>query len=212
MERDFSVPNSSISTKGINPNIILKTFGLGFFKPKFYSPGAEPQTLKDRDFLIPTEPPGGTPVGTSYLGTPIFTNLVFKSGSYTLANRTVAYKGLEINTVLVDIQMAKNVVKTAVQGRNGTVKEYISDGDYEINIRGALVSPVPTLYPTDEVAALRDLCQVPDKLEVISSFLQLFSIHYLVIESFSFPQREGFYNTQLFELKCVSDLPIDLNA
>ena len=40
----------------------------------------------------------------------------------------------------------------------------------------------------------------------------IFSIDTIVVESFNFPQQEGFQNTQLFEFSAVSDNPIELTV
>ena len=106
--------------------------------------------------------------------------------------------------------MSKNIIKTAIQGRNGTVKEYISDGDYDITLRGMLTSQNASQYPLEEFNRLLKLCELNEALTIVSDYIQLFGIYDIVIDSSSFPQREGFQNTQLFELKCVSDKPIEL--
>ena len=137
----------------------------------------------------------------SYLGTLVFGAIVLKYESLGLE--------VELQTVLSEVSMTKNVVKTAMQGVDGTTKEYIADGDYEVTIRGAVVLDEND-YPEDDVKALHQLCLVKDALVVESDFLQLFDIYNLVIESYTFPQQEGFRNMQPFELQCVSDKPIEL--
>lgn len=136
----------------------------------------------------------------SYLGTPVFSDLILKADDQST--------GLQIDTVLFDVSMSKNIVKTSIPGRNGTVKEYVNDGDYSISIRGILVSSVE--YPIDEVNELTVLLKEKKALIAISPFLQLFGIYEIVVESYRIPQIEGFQNMQPFELECVSDVPIEL--
>ena len=138
----------------------------------------------------------------SYLGTPVFADLLLQENEQDT--------GLLIDTVLFDVSQTRNIVTTPVQGRDGTVKEYISDGDYVVNIRGLLVQPNSMAYPADQVRELLRLCQVKDAIVAASPFLQLFKIYNLVITDYRLPQREGFQNTQLFELNCISDVPIEL--
>lgn len=138
---------------------------------------------------------------TSYLGTPVFGEIILKHEQSNLE--------IELQTVLADVTMTKNIVKTAMQGVDGTIKEYISDGDYEITIRGMVVSQ-GNEYPQDDATTLHQLCLVKDALVVENEFLQLFDIYNIVIEAYNFPQQEGFRNTQLFELQCISDKPIEI--
>lgn len=196
---DFIIPTGpDFPTLPNKYNIILSTFGLANIKPKLFNlPNEEEQ---DEAFAI------------SYLGTPVYSNLIINKGSYTDDNgKVISYNGLDVDTVLFDVFMDKNIIKTVLQGRNGSVKEYISDGDFEVIIRGALVSKEANKYPAQEFDTLKTICKLPVAIEVYSGFLQFMSIHNLVIHSYNFPQREGFNNMQVFELRCMSDEPIELS-
>jgi CheY-like chemotaxis protein len=138
----------------------------------------------------------------SYLGTPVFTDLWLKEND--------SDAGLRIDTVLMDISQQRNIVTTAIQGRNGTVKEYISDGDYQITVRGILVEPSAYDYPAEQVRELLRLCRVQAAVQAVSPFLQLFQIYDVVITDYQLPQLEGYQNMQPFELTCISDTPIEL--
>lgn len=138
----------------------------------------------------------------SVLGTPVFTDLWLKEND--------SDAGLRIDTVLMDINQQRNIVTTAIQGRNGTVKEYISDGDYQITVRGILVEAGPYDYPAEQVRELLRLCRVQAAVQAVSPFLQLFQIYDVVITDYRLPQLEGYQNLQPFELTCISDTPIEL--
>lgn len=138
----------------------------------------------------------------SVLGTPVFTDLWLKEND--------SDAGLRIDTVLMDISQQRNIVTTAIQGRNGTVKEYISDGDYQITVRGILVEAGPYDYPAEQVRELLRLCRVQAAVQAVSPFLQLFQIYDVVITDYRLPQLEGYQNLQPFELTCISDTPIEL--
>lgn len=137
----------------------------------------------------------------SYLGTPVFADLILKTGD--------ADEGLQLLTVLIEVSQSKNIVTTAVQGLSGTVKEYISDGDYQLNIKGALVNQFSE-YPLDDAQKLVELFQFQNALQCVSPFLQLFGIYNLVVTDYRLPQQEGFQNVQLFECNAISDKPIEL--
>lgn len=137
------------------------------------------------------------------LGNPVFSNLILTSQDGSLS--------LRIDTVLITVSMVKNIVKTKVSGRNGTFKEYISDGDYRVDIRGVLVSPNSQVYPRDDIQTLKDLAELPEGVQASSDFLNLFGVKNLVIEQFTFPQNENDgYNTQPFTIKALSDEPLEL--
>ena len=83
----------------------------------------------------------------STLGNPVYSNLVFDAKKYTWGDNELDFEGITINTVLFTINQQKNIVKTQVQGRNTTVKEYIADGDFSITAVGQIISPEPKVYP-----------------------------------------------------------------
>jgi len=136
---------------------------------------------------------------TSWLGTLIWSDMLIR------------YEDQEMyfDTVLFNVTQSKNIVKTALQGRNGTIKEYISDGDYVIDIRAAVVSPGRE-YPEDAVRNLVGLLQLPQALEIVSPLLQLFEVFSVVVEDYKLVSQEGFTNTQLVEINCISDSPVEL--
>jgi hypothetical protein len=168
------------------------------------------ETLEGNDkFTLPAERTEGKDTYVSYLGTPVYAPLQIKDGSYTLNEKKISYRGIDLKNVLYDVSFGKNVVKTAIQGRNGTVKELISLTDRSVNIKGVLVSP-NNEYPEEQVQRLLEICDLQTDIEVVSSYLALFKVYNLVIEDCKFPQREGFRNLQAFELSCVSDSPIEV--
>lgn len=138
----------------------------------------------------------------SMLGTLVWSDMIIRDPNSNLE--------LYLDTVLFEVNQSKNIVTTSVQGRNGTVKEYISDGDYVISVRGALVNSLGQAYPLDAMKDLIALTDLQTELNIVSPFLQIFNIYSVVITSKSFPQREGFENSQLFTLECLSDEPIEL--
>lgn len=167
--------------------------------PKFISLRAEPED---------------DPIGVTYLGTPVYSNLIFLAeganiGNPTTLNPDEGKRDLRIDTVLMTVDQTKNIVKTAIQGRNGTVKEYISDGDYMINIKGAIVSPYPLQYPQDDVDLLIRYMKVNTQIGVASFFLQLFGISDIVIEKYRIAEKLGSRNEVPFEIDAISDTPLE---
>lgn len=154
---------------------------------------------------IPDSEPRDQPIATSYLGTPILSNLVFMADADTPENQD-----LVINTVLFEVDIVKNVVMTPLTGRDGTVKEYINRDDYQILIQGMIVSEYAEVFPRDEVTALNNLFNLPKSLAIASEFLQIFPIHNIVILHAKIAQQMGYRNQVPFFITAVSDVPIEL--
>ena len=171
---------------------------------------------------------------TSYLGTPIFDPVTIKGGSFfelddIEESNPIDYEGLIIPAAIIEITQSKNIITTAMQGRNGTVKEFISDGDFAITItgmiigqnegvageKGAKVNDIGNFYPEDDVKKLITICKVPNSIEIISNFLSFFTdsnrqnTRY-VITDYNIPQREGSRDMQPFQISMLTDTAIDL--
>lgn len=145
--------------------------------------------------------------GKSYLGTPVYSYLEFPEGAYeTLRGERINYDGVRINDVLLEVGMTRNIITTAIQGRNGTIKEYISDGDYNITVTGKIVNQNNS-FPEIALNALKEICKVPETLLVNSPFLQYFDITACVVVDYRFSELEGFRNVVDFSMNLLSDTP-----
>lgn len=173
--------------------------------------GASAKLLKTKLFKIGDTNPDDPAEFKSMFGLPVYSNIKIDPFNYdTLSGENVSIKdSITIDTVLMTITQSKNIVTTPIQGRNGTVKEYVSDGDYQIDISGTIVSKSNN-YPTQDVNTLVQICKSPVALTIISEYLQYFGIHDVVIQDFSFPQTQGFRNQQEFSISCLSDTPVEL--
>lgn len=173
----------------------------------------------------------------SYLGTPVYANLVFQHGNYFELkdiNQTnaIPYDGLVIQTVLIEVTQTKNIITTAMQGKDGTVKEYISMGDYAATLTGGIIGEcdyeydeatekatggikdIGNYYPHVDVRKLKDICEAPIGLTITSEFLNMFEKKdrtTWVITDYSIPQREATRDMQPFQISMLSDFPIELN-
>lgn len=142
-------------------------------------------------------------------GAPIVGALEFSDGSYTGSDgKDTDYKGLLLEHCLISVSRQKNIVKTILTGSAGTVKEYISAGDFEINIAGFFISENFYLKPEEAVKAFSELCAVPTALNFVQTYLNGLGIGALVIEGFDLPHTE-FQNVQKFTLQCLSETPAE---
>jgi hypothetical protein len=160
---------------------------------------------------------------SSLLATPVWANLEFPAGSYTdLDGNVVEYPGLRIDSVVMTVSTERTIVRTAVAGRSGTVKEYISDGDYIIKASGILVgetidrdgslemSDIGAALPESDLRALILISRATKSIPVVSEFLGFFDIEEIVISAVSWPQVSGVRNAQGFSLDMYSDEPVEL--
>jgi len=151
-----------------------------------------------------------TQEGNSYLNTPVIDRLVLPASSYTdLEGGQVDYPEISIDTVIFTVTKPRNIVKTPIQGRNGTVKEYVSDNDFQINCRGVLSSKA-NVIPESDAQFLRRAFETPQQIPIVSEYLNsIFDIFDIVIESWSMSQVEGKFNEIPFSFSASSDYPLD---
>jgi hypothetical protein len=147
----------------------------------------------------------------SALGTPVVIDLLFKSVTYTdfNKNRKVTTDEVRLQTVLCTVSRPSIIIKTQIQGRSGTVKEYISKDDYVITING-IISGQNGQYPETEALALQRIADAPVAIPVVSRFLNALEIFNIVVEDYSMPQTAGGISKQDFTLNCISDDPLEL--
>jgi hypothetical protein len=152
------------------------------------------------------------PIATSSLGTPVYTNLVFKGGSYTnSAGKQSTFADVELQTVLLQVSQAKKIIKTEIQGRDGTVKEYIGMDDYHISVN-AIINGSNGYYPAEDVSTLKQILDAPVTIDVACNYLLMLGIKSIVVESYAFEQQAGMYSQQKVSINCISDTPIILQS
>lgn len=186
---DFNLPITGSLGVPNKPSFVLAVFGLSALKNSLLKNDAE-----NTD----------TQVGTTRYGAPIFKFSEIK----------LSYAGSDIllDTAILSISQSKNIVTTTLQGRDGTVKEYISDGDYEINIKGVLDSGNMFVYPETLVKQLKDICDIKDNIEIKSPFAEMLGITEAVITGYSFGQVPAGYNVQPYDITLLSDVPLIIKA
>lgn len=116
---------------------------------------------------------------------------------------------LLINDVIMNVSLQKEIVKTVIVGRAGTIKEYITDGDYQITMSVGLVAindrgEIIDQYPERAVLQLREILEKAEALEVNSVFLDIFDINRIVVTGFSVKQMT-YSNRQVVEITAISD-------
>jgi len=161
---------------------------------------------------------------TSMLGTPVYDQVQIQEGQFfeledVNGQNPIEYEGIVMQNILVDVSMTKNIIKTPIQGLNGTIKEFVSMGDYVVNMTGNIigvtngntVNSIGQVFPRVDTERLIEICKAPQSLTITSGFLQLFGINEIVITGFKFAQKEGSRDTQPFQITALSDQPINLD-
>lgn len=152
----------------------------------------------------------GTDITTHEVGAPI-TDRAYWEGRYALCTLTFRREDgaeLEISDAVAAVSRERHIVSTALTGRDGTVKEYINEGDWALNIvvgvqavRGGVITDD---YPTEELRRLREFLDEKKPLEVYSAFLDIFDITKIVIKSYAASQATE-ANYQAVSISAVSD-------
>lgn len=121
---------------------------------------------------------------------------------------------------ILTIEGRLRVIETAVAGLDGSVKEIASTEDWQVSIRGFLVSTDsqqvegegfryrlnPDTYPEAELRRLRYFFESKEIVEVEQSrILSYFNIKKLLFTSLSFPELEGYGFIVPFEISSLSD-------
>lgn len=148
---------------------------------------------------------------SDYSGIPVFADIKLVGGTYTdnISGNLVSFPDIIIDAVLVTCDFTARIIKTEIQGRDGTVKEYIGEDDAVITIQG-IITGKNGVYPKTEVNSLNQWRKAPISKKAICGYLQNLGIDNLVVENFTLPQIAGGYSYQTFTMNCISDKPVEL--
>ncbi|MPS74013.1 MAG: hypothetical protein E2590_12835 [Chryseobacterium sp.] len=148
-----------------------------------------------------------------YEGIPWITTLALM---YVNEEKKISMR-FEFLEVIATINQEKNIVTTAMQGRNGTIKEYISDGDYSITLDCGINNytegddtGASFEYPKDKIEELYKILSLPETLIVSSPFLSMFRIDSAVVKSYSL-QQETHSNRQYIQIQMLSDRAYEID-
>lgn len=104
----------------------------------------------------------------------------------------------------IDCSTTKNIVSTAINGLNGTIKEWIAEGDVAINVEVTLLGE-GNQYPTEKVERLTALLRKNESLQIENETLNnVYGVERIVITSWGMTLTKAF-NYQTISFNAVSD-------
>lgn len=153
---------------------------------------------------------GGAPE-TVELTVPI-TDRSYWESRYVLTELTLRKEDgetLVVNDAVVTVTQEKHIVRTTLVGLNGTIKEYICNGDYDISIAVGIVAvdaggQIVDEYPEEGIRKVKEFLDENKAVEVSSVFLGVFGIDRMVVTRFSLKQETA-SNRQTIDVRALSD-------
>lgn len=133
--------------------------------------------------LVPDQlrKPGGSDYKTKYLGTYVFDTLTLgpdqffdskfnNEGIYIKKTNATTLDALRLNSAIMSVTVDRTIIQTTPIGSTiGTIKEFISLGEYNIKITGHIVNDEnPLDYPTQIVQLLNQYVKAPIAITVNS--------------------------------------------
>jgi hypothetical protein len=131
---------------------------------------------------------------TDWYGRPVF-------GDLTLRRKENDGDEMRFMNAVITVEQTKTIVQTALQGRNGSITEYIAMAGHIITVNGSLIGEA---YPKDETEKLVRMLQESVPLKAVSEFLMMFNIYDVICNYYKFPQEITGECRQLVELKFIS--------
>lgn len=206
--QDYRVPNILQNPLFLNSAVSTAVKGLIEFAG---IPNVKVLDGQNSPYLINAGAKQDEPLAVSkMLGTPIYSNIIFNKGKI-LDNNGIEidfWEDFYIEDCLIIVSQTKKIIVTEIQGRDGTVKEYIGLDDFQITINGRLNGDYG-VNPKEDTKTLHKILSSGAPLAVTNWFLQNLDVNDIVVQSFEIPQIEGKYSTQFFTITAMSDRVVE---
>ena len=115
---------------------------------------------------------------------------------------------LYLDSAILTLSRTKNIVKTIVQGRDTSVKEFINNGDWLIEVSGILCEKT-WKYPINKTKEFNRWMEKNQALKVNHEILTELGIYQIVIDDYSLPKTPHI-NCQPYRFTASSDTPLPL--
>jgi hypothetical protein len=137
------------------------------------------------------------PVGLPMQGTPVLVS-------------DMVLDGIKLQPAIITVQGRKNVITTAVAGKDISVKEIISLEDWAVKIHGFCISPMQGEFPEAELIKIIKTFRKNQAIPVECEYLRHFNIFDLVITDINFPDMAGYSDVVAWEIDALSDEVVEL--
>lgn len=156
----------------------------------------------------------------SLLGTPIYDTITlsYRNASYSGSNASIIGSDINLSCVFDVVQFTitqtRNIVTTPVNGLNGTIKEFISDGDYIVSCNATISFDGIDYIDYQELQNIQTLFMVQDDIQIESKIINnVFNLQNVVVKDYRFGQPQvGMRNVQTFSFSLLSDNPNNYNV
>ena len=153
----------------------------------------------------------------SSLGTPVMFPVWFKAGQYFKYRPSGELITVDIQndlllpfSTMVDFDREKITSESPASTSIGTVKETYSIGDWNVRIRGLILSEEQGKFNQRAIEDLLRFEELVDVIGVQGTMFNLLDIKKILIKRISLPKTEGMPNVQPFTISAKSDIPLEL--
>ena len=148
------------------------------------------------------KPEGGSVFAAGYYAD----GQVLDLGKIILSDET---EELVIDNALVALSIQKNIIETAIAGRDFSVVEIVSAENWQISITAYIINQ-SGLFPENELIKLRKFFFKNRALKVVNDYLRMMDIAHIVIKDLTLPDAGGYVNVIPYQITAVNDALIDL--
>ncbi len=118
------------------------------------------------------------------------------------------FDDLLLESAIVGCNRPKEIVVTKVRGRNNTVKEFISNGDWVVNVSG-IIANTDNTFPLEQLKQLNKVFSYQGSLRVVNEKLNALGIHEIVITYPDLPYSP-YVNLQTYSFEALEEEPARL--
>ncbi len=191
-------------------NLYQRTFGSKPYQIGELQPLPEEEAIQLAESKDETTQISGSTIKTKYLGREVWLPVKFFGLDPLVFFGQTEYF---LPWCTVRISCKKNIVKTPLSERQGTVKELYSIDDYTIDIRGFLIDP-NRVFPEKQLEELHRFFSINEAVQLDNAITNLFleeNEQRVVLESFDLPEVKGGKNhVKPFAMRFESDSVFDL--
>lgn len=138
---------------------------------------------------------------SDFNGLPIYMPLIFESTENIKTE-------LVLESAIVSVNRAKNIVITEVQGRDSTIKEFINNGDFQISVTGLLCNS-DAKFPKAKIKSFHRFLEAKQSIAIVHDVLNALGIYEFVITDYDLPNTP-MYNAQAYSFNAISETSLEL--